>query len=269
VIFGKREFDIMDVAHKAKVCKHSDIGTKREKNEDTFLIVDRNTKDVDTQYCGAMYAIADGMGGHSGGEMASKMACQGLLEYYAQKGPAAKDLPDFFEVRLQLLKTIIFNAHDKIREYGEQNSEYKNMGTTLSVLVLIKNRALIAHVGDSRIYRLRRDSIKQMTQDHTMAQILMELGYLSSETSIKHPSRHILTQALGREIEVINSSIETIKKGDIYLLCSDGLNDKLTDAEIKDVLLKSSKLKDKCSRLVKKALKMGAKDNVTVLVIQV
>lgn len=259
----------MEGAGNVKVCVESDLGLKREQNEDTYLIVDHNTQDVDIQYYGTMYAVADGMGGHAGGDIASKMACQGLLEYYAKDELTAQDTSDFYRSRLQCLKTIIFNIHDNIREFGKQNSEYTNMGTTLSVLVLIKNRALIVHVGDSRIYRLRRDSLEQMTQDHTMAQVLMELGHLTSETGSKHPSRHILTQAVGREIEVINTRIEKINKDDIFLLCSDGLNDKLTDVEIKGILLSGSKFKDKCSRLVKKALKMDAKDNVTVLVVQV
>jgi serine/threonine protein phosphatase PrpC len=261
--------DKMEVSRNAQVCIESDIGLKREQNEDSYLIVDHNSKDVDIQNHGTMYAVADGMGGHTGGEIASKMACQGLLEYYAQNDLGVQDTSDFYRARLRHLKTIIFNTHEKICEYSEQNSEYTNMGTTLSVLVLIKNRALIAHVGDSRIYRLRRDSLEQMTQDHTMAQIFMELGHLSSETGSKHPSRHVLTQAVGQEVEVINSRIEKIKKGDVFLLCSDGLNDKLTDIEIKDILLSGSKFKDKCSRLLKKALKMGAKDNVTVIVVKV
>ncbi|MGB6010498.1 MAG: protein phosphatase 2C domain-containing protein [Desulfobacterales bacterium] len=259
----------MEVTGNVKVCMESAIGLKRAQNQDTFLVVDHCTKDANVQYHGAMYAVADGMGGHAGGEVASRMACQGLLEYYAENELAAQDTPDFYRDRLRHLKTIIFKTHEKICEYGEQNSEYANMGTTLSVLVLIKNRALIAHVGDSRIYRFRRYSLEQMTQDHTMAQIFMELGHLSSETGSKHASRHVLTQAVGQEIEVINSRIEKIKKGDIFLLCSDGLNDKLTDTEIKDVLLSGAELKDKCSRLVKKALKMGGKDDVTVLVVQV
>lgn len=259
----------MEVPRNAEVCMESDIGLKREQNEDTYLIVDHNSIEFDIQHYGTMYAIADGMGGLTGGKIASKMACQGLLGYYAENELTAQDTSDFYIARLRHLKTVIFNTHEKICEYSEQNSGYANMGTTLSVLVLLKNRALIAHVGDSRIYRLRQNSLEQMTQDHTMAQIFMELGHLSFETGSKHPSRHVLTQAVGQEIEVINSRIEKIKKGDIFLLCSDGLNDELTDIEIKDILLSGSELKDKCSRLVKKALKMGAKDNVTVLVVQV
>ena len=252
-----------------QVCMKSDIGLKREQNQDTYLIVDHSTKGIDVQYYGTMYAIADGMGGYTGGEIASKMACQGLIEYYAENTLAVQDDSDFYRNRLQYLKAIIYNIHEKICEYGEKNSRYENMGTTLSVLVLIKNRALIAHVGDSRIYRLRQNTLEQMTQDHTMAQIFMDLGHLSSEKGSKHPSRHVLTQALGHEIEVINTGIEKIKKGDIFLLCSDGLNDMLTDAEIQYILSSRSKLKDKCSRLIKKALKMGGKDNVTVIIVRI
>lgn len=265
----KKENKFMEVARTAQICMESDIGLKREQNQDTYLIVDHSTKGVDVQYYGTMYAVADGMGGYLGGEIASKMACQGLIEYYAENNLTAQKNSYFYRDRLRHLKTIIFNTHKKMCKYSEKNSEYANMGTTLSVLVLIKNRALIAHVGDSRIYRLRRNTLEQMTQDHTMAQIFMELGHLSSEKRSKHPSSRFLTQAVGQEIEVINSRIEKIKKGDIFLLCSDGLNDMLTDIEIKYILLNTSKLKDKCGQLVKKALKMGGKDNVTVIVVQI
>lgn len=259
----------MEAIRNEQVCVESDIGLKREQNDDAYLIVDRETRDVDVQHYGTMYAVSDGMGGYLGGDIASKMACQGLFEYYSENNLTAQKSSSFYRDKLRHLKTIIFNTHKKIREYGIQNSKYANMGTTLSVLVLIKNRALIAHVGDSRIYRLRRNTLEQMTQDHTMAQIFGELGHLSSEKYSKHPSHHVLTQAVGQEIEVINSRIEKIKKGDIFLLCSDGLSDMLADIEIKYILFNKSKLKDKCGQLVKTALKMGGKDNVTVIVVQI
>jgi serine/threonine protein phosphatase PrpC len=115
----------MEVTRNAQVCMESDIGLKREQNEDTYLIVDLNTKDVDIQYYGTMYAVADGMGGHAGGEIASKMACQGLLEYYAENELTVQDTSDFYRARLRHLKTIIFNIHEKICKYSEQNTELR------------------------------------------------------------------------------------------------------------------------------------------------
>jgi protein phosphatase len=143
------------------------------------------------------------------------------------------------------------------------------MGTTLSVMVLIKNRALIAHVGDSRIYRLRRDLLEQLTEDHTFAQVFLQKGYITPETASKHSIRHVMTQAVGHGIEDMFLKMQMVEKGDIFLLCSDGLHDMLSDLEIKNVLSKSYALKDKCNRLIAKALEMGGKDNVTVIVIQV
>jgi len=259
----------MDIAETIQVCVKSDIGLTREENEDTYLIVDHRAKDVDIQYYGRMYAIADGLGGHAGGKIASEMACQGLVEYYNFNKFADEETKGFHKARLLQLRTIIYGIHDRIHKYGEENSEYVNLGTTLSVLVLIKNRALIAHVGDSRIYRLRRNSLKQMTQDHTMAQILIDLNTLSPHSAQTHPFHHVLTQAVGHEIEFIYNSIEEVKKGDTFLLCSDGLYNMVSDKELKDVLLSNSVLNEKCRQLVTRALEMGGTDNITLIVAQI
>jgi serine/threonine protein phosphatase PrpC len=143
------------------------------------------------------------------------------------------------------------------------------MGTTLSVMVLLKNKNLIAHVGDSRIYRLCNNVLEQLTEDHTFAQLFMQMGHLTAEEADKHPIRHIMTQALGKGIEDIFLKIEKIRRGDIYLLCTDGLNDMLPDVKIKNILSKRNPPNKKCDRLVARALEMGGKDNVTVIVIEV
>lgn len=259
----------MDDANIIHACAKSDIGLKREENEDSHLIVDHRTNDVDIKYYGRMYAVADGLGGHAGGKIASGLACQGLLDYYNGNKYVDKETKSFYRTRLLRLNTIIYGIHDRIRKYGEENSEYKELGTTLSVLVLIKNRALIAHVGDSRIYRLRKNSLEQITKDHTMAQILIDLNYLSPQTSQTHPSHHILTQAVGHEMEFIYNSVEKVRKGDTFLLCSDGLYNRVSDREIKDVLLSNSVPSKKCRQLVIKALETGGTDNITLIIVQI
>jgi protein phosphatase len=258
----------MDVIQKVKACAKTDIGFKREKNEDSYLILDDESEFIDTKHYGRLYALADGMGGHTGGEIASKMACKGMTDYYS-KTKNDQGCTDYFRARLQYLQLTLYDVHNKIIEYGQVIREYEDMGTTLSVLVLIKDRALIAHVGDSRIYRLRGNFLEQLTEDHTFAQIFLQKGYITPKVASEHPIRHIVTQALGKGIEDIFLKMEKVKRGDTFLLCSDGLHDMLSDVEIKNVLSKSYALKDKCNRLIDKALEMGGKDNVTVIVIQV
>jgi serine/threonine protein phosphatase PrpC len=258
----------MDLVQKVEVCAKTDTGFKRKKNEDRYLILDDETEFFNIKHYGRLYALADGMGGHAGGEVASKMACKGMTDYYS-KTTNDSNGNDYIRARLQHLKSTFYAIHNKIIEYGQVTKEYEDMGTTLSVLVLLKNKALIAHVGDSRIYRLRGNFLEQLTEDHTFAQIFLQKGYITPKVASEHPIRHVMTQAVGQGIEDIFLKIEMVEKGDIFLLCSDGLHDMLSDVEIKNVLSKSYALKDKCNRLIAKALEMGGKDNVTVIVIQV
>lgn len=258
----------MNLTLNAQVCAETDIGLKREQNEDSYLIINGKTQNVDIQNYGMMFAVADGMGGHAGGEIASKMACQGMADYYSEK----TDRPEgsgYFKAKLGHLKSSIYDVHNKIIEYGRINREFEDMGTTLSVLVLTKNKALIAHVGDSRIYRLRQDFLEQLTEDHSMAQLFIQMGYLTPEKVANHPIRHVMSQAVGQGVKSIFNKIEKVERGDTFLLCSDGLYDMVPDKEIRDILLNNPALNDKCGRLVARALKKGGKDNVTVIVIQV
>jgi serine/threonine protein phosphatase PrpC len=258
----------MDITMNAQVCAETDIGLKREQNEDCYLIINRKTEDVDIQSDGMMFAVADGMGGHAGGEIASKMACQGMADYYSEK----TDRPEssgYFKAKLGHLRSSINIVHNKIIEYGRINREFQDMGTTLSVLVLTKGKALLAHVGDSRIYRLRQGRLQQLTEDHSMAQLFIRMGYLTPEKVANHPIRHVLSQAVGQGIDDIFSRIENVERNDIFLMCSDGLFGMVSDNEIRDILLHNPVVKDQCRRLVARALENGGRDNVTVMVINV
>jgi protein phosphatase len=258
----------MDLIQRVKVCAKTDIGSKREKNEDSYLIIDDETEFIDIKHYGRLYVLADGMGGHPGGEVASKIACKGMTDYYS-KTTNDQHGTDYFRARLQHLKSTLYDVNNKIIKFGQESREYEDMGTTLSVMVIIKNKALIAHVGDSRIYRLRGNFFEQLTEDHTFAQIFLQKGYITPKVASEHPIRHIMTQALGKGIEDIFLKMEKVKRGDAFLLCSDGLHDMLSDVKIKNILSKRCSVKDKCDRLIAKALEMGGKDNVTVIVIQV
>ena len=258
----------MDITMNAQVCAETNIGLKREQNEDNYLIINRETKDVDIKSYGMMFAVADGMGGHAGGEIASKMACRGMTEYYSANSDYTEG-SNYFKAKLGQLRSSIYDVHNKIIEYGRINGEYEDMGTTLSVLVLTNNKALIAHVGDSRIYRLRKGRLQQLTEDHTMAKLFIRLGYLTPEKVANHPIRHVLSQAVGQGIKDIFSRLENVEREDIFLLCSDGLYGMVSDNEIRNILLHNTAVKDQCRRLVARALENGGRDNVTVTVVQV
>jgi len=251
-----------------EVCTRSDIGLKREKNEDSFLVADRPEKGWDIEHLGRMYIIADGMGGHPGGEVASKIACRGIKEYYAAASDGANDRNDFNK-RLEKLKSCIYKVHDEIIAYGRTNREYENMGTTLSALVLTKSKALIAHVGDSRIYRLRQARLQQLTEDHTMAQLFIRMGYLTPEKVAHHPIRHVMSQAVGQGIDDIFTLVEDVQPDDTFVLCSDGLFGMVADDQIREILLEHTAIKEQCRRLVARALENGGRDNVTVIVVRV
>jgi protein phosphatase len=258
----------MDSIKNIQTCAKTDIGFNRENNEDSFLVIDHATEIHDVEGIGRMYALADGLGGHNGGEIASQMACKGMVDYYLAKTDCQSS-SNFFRAKIQLLKSTLSGVHKKINDYSRTNEEYEEMGTTLSVLILLKSKALIVHVGDSRIYRLRQEHLEQLTEDHTFAQALLQKGIITSEEASQHPFQHVMTQAVGRGIESIFHKIVDVEQGDTFLLCSDGLYDMLTDIEIRDILLENLKVSCKCDCLVERALDMGGKDNVTVIVIHV
>ena len=258
----------MEFLEDIKVCAKTDTGLKRGNNQDSHLIIDNTKKDYDTMSFGFLFAIADGISGNAAGGKASSVACEGLLEYYTEKS-IVTDWPSNSVSRLKVLENVIRRADKEVNGYAERNKEFRGMGTTLSVLVLKGSVALIAHVGDTRIYRLRDNFLDQLTEDHTMAQLSVEMGYLGQKEATKHPLRHMLTEAIGQGLDEIQTRTEKVKEGDIFLLCSDGLHHMVSDDEIKNLLSDSPAHCSVCDRLVESALNHGGEDNVTVIVVQV
>ncbi len=248
-------------------CVQTDVGLKRATNEDSYQLVYDNGAGYDVDTFGRMFAVADGMGGHAGGEVASRAACEGLLEYYAGQLETGRNV-DPVEGRLRWLEKIIWKIEKEILRLIEKMPQYGHMGTTLSVLVLLKGHALIAHVGDSRVYRFRDGALEQLTEDETMAQLSVEMGYLRPDEVAAHPLSHVLTQALGQGIEEVHTRIEKVEAGDIFLLCSDGLYDMVSDKRIHEILDESAVDHGGCGRLVKAALGNGGRDNVTVILVE-
>ena len=254
---------------KTETCGKTDIGLWRPNNEDRYLVIDDTGKDFDIHGLGKMFVIADGMGGHAAGEVASRMACEGMLTYYMMPSEATKKKisPDTI---LANLETVIRKTNSEIYKHGKRHRECAGMGTTLSVLLLWNDYALIGHVGDCRIYRLRGDSLERLTVDQTEVQSMLDDGTITSTQAASHPYRHVLLQAMGvsKHLDNVMTRVAEVVSGDIYLLSSDGLHDWVSDTDIQKTLTEHSALQPVCDALVKRALDKGGKDNITVLVIK-
>ena len=215
---------------------------------------------------GSLFAMADGMGGHPGGGFASQLACDGLNNYFKKKIKRKRNKADIS----RHLADGILRIDRWIRLQGLRDRKLEDMGTTLSCLVITNTHSIIAHVGDSRIYRLRKGHLTCLTVDHTFVQDMIFEGEVAPEKAHLHPLRHMLTRAVGtgEPLTLVDSRIDPLKKKDCFLLCSDGLYNALTDTCILDLLSIQSTASEAAAKLVKRALQNGARDNITAIVIK-
>ncbi len=254
-----------------RYCVKSDVGLHRHSNEDHFFVVDPSCNRYNLKQLGIAFVIADGMGGHAAGEIASRMACEEVISAYYREDLQSQDHADSDEWKVRKLERAIRSAHNKIIDRATEKEELRGMGTTLSALVLTENRALIGHVGDSRIYRRRNNASERMTIDHTKSQALIDMGLILPEDESNLGCGHILTQALGGygDLDAVFTRVEDVQSGDRFLLCTDGLHGLVTDHEIEEILIKNSLPQNTCDELVQAAIRKGGDDNITVIVIQV
>jgi len=226
-------------------------------------------------YAGNLYAVADGMGGHPAGEIASQMVCRELKAYFLRP-PGLLDrlklmfLPGRGLARLleRELVRAVDSAQRRLCCHERGHNECSGLGTTLSALLLSGPWAIWGNVGDSRIYRLRQGGLKQLTTDDTWMAEMLRDGDITQEELSNSPFRNVLTQALGGGFERVHTGMEPSRKGDIYLISSDGLHDMLPDGEIQDIL-KAEPVSKVCKALTERALERGGRDNVTIIVIHV
>jgi serine/threonine protein phosphatase PrpC len=271
LIFGEEErFEVRAVEENIYFCARTDIGLERARNEDAHVVISKKLNPFGIEDDGAFFSVADGMSGHAGGDTASRMAVDLLRRHYAEelrdKAPCSAASP---QPALSRLEKCFPHINQKISEAADATRKYEYMGTTLSVLSPSDGNALIGHVGDSRIYRLRNNCLEQLTEDDTMAQLSVEMGYLSVQEAVDHPLNYALTQALGQGVDEVHTREEDVKCGDIFLLSTDGLHHMISDEEIKEILQSGPVDWEPCRRLVDSALEKGGKDNVTVIVVQV
>ena len=223
----------------------TDIGRLRRQNEDAAWFDESR----------AVFAVADGMGGHLAGEVASRMAIEAV-----QRMARENERPG-----IAALREAVACAHETILTHAQDHIECAGMGTTLSVLWLGENYAYIAHVGDSRIYRLREGSLTQITQDHSLVEELVRAGLITREQARTHPRRNIITRALGTHGENEPDLLVTdVQDGDVFLLCTDGLTGMVPDDEIERTL-RDCGIEAAADRLLALALDAGGRDNVTLI----
>lgn len=238
----------------------TDIGRVRENNEDKAEIF---VTECDTELAsrGHVFVVCDGMGGHEAGQIASELASKTFIEVY-RTHPAA-DL-------LDVAKAAIKAANRFVLDVARLIPNRRGMGTTLTVLCIVQDKALSVHVGDSRLYRLRDGSLERMTNDHTWVEETVRAGTMSREEAEAHPYRHVLTQAIGTEDEIApDIALFDLAEGDQFMLCSDGVTNHVSDSAICQALGSGRGAAQTAWDLVASALAGGGSDNATVVTVAV
>jgi serine/threonine protein phosphatase PrpC len=239
----------------------TDVGRQRSNNEDSYLYWEPDS-DEEFRRKGRLAVIADGMGGYEGGQEASRLAVETVRHVYDRS----------FGVNPQdTLLQAFESAHQNIQRYATEHPQFYGMGTTCTALSIVDRQLHFAHVGDSRLYHIRAESISRLTRDHSFVGRLVESGIVRSEDAESHPQRHILTAALGSGREVaphVPDRPFPLEEGDTLVLCTDGLWGLVGDRELFQVA-QASPPAEACLKLVRMALERGGPDNVTVLVLRV
>lgn len=224
----------------------TDVGKVRANNQDAPIVSEKLR----------LYGVADGMGGHKGGEVASTSARDDLLRELEGKTPSVAALSGAIE-----------EVNRQIYHQQEHDDALTGMGTTLSVLWMSDDFVYIGHVGDSRVYLLRDGEFKQMTLDHSLVEQLVREGVLTEEEAQNHPMRNIITRAIGTDESVeVDVVVEERRKGDLWLACSDGLHGLVDDRQMRDALRQYAPEKA-ADVLLKAALDAGGRDNVTLVIV--
>lgn len=232
-----------------KIASRTDIGLVRASNQDSLLI-------QPGKY--SLYGVADGMGGHNAGDVASRMAV--LMLGRVLEGAKPEEA---------LLKAGVEEVNALIYEEQKKNEAFQGMGTTLTVLWEDDDRLLLGHVGDSRAYLMHAGEISQISQDHSMVGEMLRSGMITEEQAQKHPYRNVITRAVGsaEEVEVDITVLEK-RRGDKYLLCSDGLTEYVNMETIREILLKTP-LEEAADEMMRLALEGGGRDNISILIAEV
>ena len=245
----------------------SDVGTLRKRNEDSFAVYQPPSGEENDAVLQGLLLVADGMGGERGGDRASQMAAEGLHQCFAsglfQTWPEHSG-PNW---RSAVLQRAIREVNDEIYRLGENDPLLEGLGTTVVIVLVTFDEVTIAHVGDSRCYRIRGARVEQMTTDHTWVEGQVAAGILSREEAREHPNRNILIRSLGDAIAPGGDvRVEALQDGDLFLLCSDGLTGSVTEAEILQWVHREPDPQALAEALVQLANTKDGSDNITVVI---
>ncbi|HEY5585869.1 MAG TPA: Stp1/IreP family PP2C-type Ser/Thr phosphatase [Ruminiclostridium sp.] len=232
----------------------TDVGLKRQLNEDNCNVL-AGYPNVPT-----CFVIADGMGGHKCGEVASKQAVDSVCNHLLKASWETEDI-------LGLLKDIISSVNDEVYQFSLHDESTQGMGTTLIIAVLKNRKLFIGHVGDSRVYLVRENSIQKVTSDHSFIEELVKNGTITKDEAVNHPKKNMITRAVGYELDLEVDTYELdILENDVILLCTDGLTNMLTEEEILDIITNTQDLQVACDTLIQNANNKGGEDNITVII---
>lgn len=256
----------------------TDKGRMRPGNEDQFLLAQlcRSLRVQSSSLLEApvhnssdhiqVLVVADGMGGHAGGERASALAIEALQNYFVERLPSL-GAPGSADAKEEL-RAAVTEADELVRAEARRIPQLHGMGCTLTMACVAGRRLLLAHVGDSRCYLLRQGELKQLTTDHTLAQAMMRLGVLKVPANGSNPWKHIVTNAVGGQEAGVHVEVHELllQPGDTLLLCSDGLTDMIPDGDLKSILEAEKDPARACDRLIAEANHRGGRDNITAIV---
>ena len=240
-------------------CGMTDVGRRRNHNEDNFLINDNLN----------LYVVCDGMGGHLGGEVASAIAVHTIEEAFFTMEWTKAESDEFEQLAQEQMRFAVLLAGRRIFEVADSNPNFKGMGTTCVAMYVSNNMAYIGHVGDSRCYLIRNNDVVQVTEDHSWVNEQILAGKLTEEEAKNHRLKNVITRSLGFKADVeVDVMVKKLQTDDQLMLCSDGLSNLVDAEEIKDFLLEYSP-QAAARQLINLACERGGDDNITVLILRV
>jgi protein phosphatase len=243
----------------------TNVGVKRSRNEDNLLKMPEEN----------LFAVADGMGGHSSGEVASQIAVEGIANFFKATRqdeditwPYKMDKNRPYDENRFIMSVKLANL--RIFEASQREARYRGMGTTLAGVNFIDGDALVAHVGDSRVYRIRNKQMTQLTEDHSLLNDYIKAKKLTPDEIANFPHKNVIVRALGmKETVLVDLSRHNLQAGDTYVSCSDGLSGMVTDEELLEVINTTPDLQEVVTILINKANEAGGVDNITVVVTRI
>lgn len=251
---------------KASFVAQTDVGLKRKENEDSYLVDEANS----------LFIVADGMGGHAAGDLASRVSVESICDYFRRHSdePGAQAYPhgtnpDLSEAGNKITNAVCL-ANSKIKRIANQSAQLSGMGTTVVCAQLDGRTVTIGNVGDSRAYLFRQSGYRQITEDHSWVNEQLQKKLITAEDARVHPWRNVITRALGSQDSVeIDIFEERVRPGDYILLCTDGLSSMIDDITMFEIITDTEKGQEqRCDRLIDEAKKSGGTDNITLILIR-